>query len=63
MAVGIWFRLPCSVLVLRLNGDGPESSAAIEEMRRAKQVLKEFEINYEEHRAKHANSARMWMVS
>ena len=48
---------------LRLSGDAPESSAAIQQMRRAKQELEEFEISYEEHLDKHAHSARMRIAS
>jgi len=48
---------------LRLNRDAPESSAAIQQMRRAKRELEEFEISYEEHIAKHGSSARMRLAS
>jgi hypothetical protein len=48
---------------LRLNGDAAESSAAIQEMRRARQQLEEFEIRYEEHIARHANTGRMSIAS
>ena len=48
---------------LRLSGDTPESSAAIQQMRRAKRELEEFEISYEEHIAKHAHGARLRIAS
>jgi len=48
---------------LRLNGDAPESTAAIQRMRRAKWELEELEISYEEHMAKHVNSVRMRIAS
>ncbi|MCU1274022.1 MAG: hypothetical protein JWO48_1453 [Bryobacterales bacterium] len=49
--------------VLRLDGNTPESSTAIQEMRKAKQQLDEYEIRFEAHVAEHANSARLRMVS
>ena len=44
--------------VLGLHENTPEQSAAIQEMRRAKQELDDCEIRYEAHFAEHANDTR-----
>ena len=45
--------------VLRLDGNTPESLAAIQEMRNAKRELDEYEVRFEAHVAEHNNSTRL----
>ena len=45
--------------VLQLNAGTPEQSAAIQEMRKAKRELDEYEVRFEAHVAEHNNSTRL----